>query len=216
MSDYLETSEYDDFLNSIVSSKKFLKLAKKNPHYWKWFAVSIHNALQAGMVCHLSGSAGLGANDMRRVQEQLEWHERDRKGEIEKEVVSRNEFDLPVFQVRNPEDNYPDDRLADPKTLLKRMGKRSKRVELDAGSIIAISQKHKKSWVSICDLRNNFIHFSPSGWSIQVDFIKIHSLNLLDILQHIIDDGYAVRHAQARRIKKAKKSLDAIERILSK
>ncbi|MBV6631608.1 MAG: hypothetical protein KI792_01100 [Alphaproteobacteria bacterium] len=216
MSKYLETSEYDDFLNSVMSSKKFLKLARKNLHYWKWFAVSIHNALQAGMVCHLSGSAGLGANDMRRVKEQLEWHERDRKGEIEKEVVGRDEFDLPVFQVKNPKDCYPDDRLADPKTLLNRMGKQAKRVEHGAGSIIPISQKHLKSWASICSLRNNFVHFSPSGWLIEVDLIKIHSRELIDIIQCIIDDGYAVRHAKPKRIKKAKKSLDVMERILSK
>ena len=82
--DWLRVDEQSDVLVSLDECLNCVRRVREEPAFWKWAILSIHNALQGAIVCHLSGTAQLGALAKRSVIASLEWHERDRGGEIKK------------------------------------------------------------------------------------------------------------------------------------
>ena len=173
MSRWIETDECRDILGSLEQCALSLHQTRQSKPAWKWVVLSLHNALQGAMVCHLSGTAGLGALSERSCKDWLEWHERDRHGELE---------DFP-----------PRDFVAGAPDLFKRLGNESSRIENGCGRVIAISDMQEKSFKRLHSLRNEFVHFSPKGWSIERKYISEIICDILDVICLILDDDWPFR-----------------------
>ncbi len=193
MKKYVRTDERQDVLASLEHCALSLSQAGQSDRAWKWVVLSLHSALQGAMVCHLSGTAQLGALTKKRAAKWLKWHERDRRGEI-KRIQDVDEFGRPITRIEKREDEPPVDFVANADELFERLSCPSLRIENGCGGIISIIEKQGKSFKRLHKLRNQFSHFSPKGWSIELEFIEEVIDDVLDVLCSILDDHWPFRN----------------------
>ncbi len=189
----LQMDERTDVLASLSSCLLCVKNCDQDPGLWKWAILSLHSAVQGGMVCHLSGTAQLGALTKKSASDWLDWHERDRRGEIKRIDCGTNELGMPQFRIA---EGYgpPPERLADTRELFKRLGDMSKRIEPGAGGVVEITLSERESLQRLHGLRNKLAHFTPKGWSIELDGIPVMFLDVLGIIEKIAADPWPFRH----------------------
>jgi hypothetical protein len=136
---FIHFDEIDDVLSSLDLLSLVVPLAKREPSYWKWVIIAAHASLQGAMVCALRDSSGVSILERNSAREVLKWFD-DRIGK------------------------YPDERLADFSTLLRRCRKArcmdGHPLKLNDGQANDVRLLHK-------DFRNEFAHFVPKGWSIE-------------------------------------------------
>ena len=197
MTGYLDTDERQDVLASLEHCALCLVSAESSSGAWKWVVLSLHSALQGAMICHLSGTAGVGALTSTCARQWSQWHERDGRGEIDYIDEGVDELGLPARRLRNPDERPPSDRVANAPELFKRLGSESERIESGCGRIIAITAAQKQSFKRLHDLSNGFTHFSPRGWSIELQLIEDVVPDILDVIAQIADDGWPFRHMSA-------------------
>ena len=68
---WLRTDEREDVAVSLLQCVNLLREAATQPRLWKWAILSLHNALQGAMACHLSGTAQFGALDKKNLKAHL-------------------------------------------------------------------------------------------------------------------------------------------------
>ena len=202
MSKWVHTDECQDVLASLEQCAFSLAEARRSERAWKWVILSLHSALQGAMVCHLSGPERLGALKKRSA---AKWRTRNEK-----------------YIQNGAEDAYdPDEeRLADAKELFKRLHCSKARIEDECGGEISITEQQRESFKRLHELRNEFSHFSPKGWSIGLCGTKQVIDDVLNIMCLIADDGWPFRNMaeQDRSILRSKiegirREADAIDRI---
>ena len=194
MTDYIRTDECQDVLASLEHCALSLKQAQRSDRSWKWVVLSLHSALQGAMVCHLSGTAQLGALTKNCAEEWLEWRERDHRGEITWIQEGVDEFGVPTRRIENKKDQPPENFVAPAGKLFKRLSCTSLRIEGECGGIISITEKQRESFTLLHKRRNTFTHFSPKGWSIEINFVEDIIDDILDVLCSILDDQWPFRH----------------------
>ncbi len=194
MARYIETDECLDVLASLEHCALSLRQAQQSDRAWKWVVLSLHSALQGAMVCHLSGTAEEGALTKKCAKEWFEWHERDRRGEISRVQEGIDEFGIPTMRIARKEDNPPQDIVASASELFGRLSCPSKRIESSCGAIIKITERQQTAFTRLHNLRNKFTHFSPKGWSIELEYIEETIEDILDVICLIKDDPWPFRH----------------------
>ena len=194
MTGYVHTDERHDVLASLEHCARCLADAERSNGVWKWVVLSLHSALQGAMVCHLSGTARVGALTPASVCEWRKWHERDRRGEIARIDDGVDELGLPVRRIRDPADRPPRDWVASPPVLFRRLASESERIESGCGQVIEITPAQRKSFERLNALRNDFTHFSPRGWSIEIQLIRDVVPDILDVIAQIAGDEWPFRH----------------------
>jgi hypothetical protein len=58
---WLETDKYVELGRAVSMAREQIERVEQDAYRWKWVVVALHNAIQAAIVCSISGSAGLGA-----------------------------------------------------------------------------------------------------------------------------------------------------------
>jgi len=198
---WVRTDEWRDVLASIRHCAISLNDTEQSDGAWKWVVLSLHSALQGAMVCHLSGTAEMGALTEKCAKEWSDWHQRDGRGEIE--WLERDEH----LETKRREDHPPNDRIACAPVLFKRLGSESERVEHGGGQVIEITDRQRKAFDRLHELRNEFVHFSPKGWSVEIDFIQGAMPDMLDIIARIVEDSWSFRHVNDEQLKLLKDSV---------
>jgi hypothetical protein len=136
--DYVRLDEREDVLVSLELVAYVAPLVGEKPQHWKWMIVGAHSALQGAMVCALADTTGTSILTKKSAIEVLRWFDAD-----------------PA--TREPQ---PVERLADFGELLKRCIARS--------DLLVLTAKQRKDIRRLHDhFRNNFVHFTPKGWSIE-------------------------------------------------
>ncbi|UCI29438.1 hypothetical protein [Mesorhizobium sp. B4-1-4] len=194
---WLRVDENTDVLTSLSECLHCVRRASDEPGLWKWAIHSLHSALQGAMVCHLSGTAQLGAQSDRCVRKILDWHERDRRGEVERVLVREDEWG-PIFQPKRQEDAFPEERLASAPDLFERLHNDVKRVEGGAGALLALLPHHHRSFGKLNTLRNDFVHFTPKGWSIELAGLPRICADVTSVIDIIAADPWPFRHMHER------------------
>ena len=189
MTEYVCTDECHDVLASLEHCALSLRQARQSDRAWKWVILSLHSALQGAMVCHLSGTAQLGALTEKSAKK---WRER----------YERNE------------DQAPREYVASATTLFSRLSCPSSRIE-GGGEIIAVTSQQRKSFERLHDLRNDFTHFSPKGWSIGKMSIKEIIDDILDIMCTIQADPWPFRHMPEENRQALRSIIGEIREIVS-
>ncbi|WP_068516982.1 hypothetical protein [Thalassospira sp. MCCC 1A02491] len=191
---WLDTDEREDVLSSIVMCRLCVTEAINDRQFVKWAILSLHNALQGAMVCHLMGTANLGALDRKSFKRSQDWHQRDRCRAVHGEPTAREKFP-------NIPEKAPETKIADSRTLFSMLSNEHKRQEW-AGDILSVTEGEKRAFEKLHGLRNEFAHFSPKGWSIELSGVpEIFRCNL-DVLTKIASDGWPFRHMKEERLKR--------------
>lgn len=123
-----------------------LQLVHEKLQEWKWVILAAHSALQGTLVCVLSGSSGLVCLTDSSASKVLKWIEESRSNQNLKAPVERV-AELPVLLQRSHDANFMSEFGGEP-------------VPPDAEVDADILQLH--------NLRNQFTHFRPALWSIEV------------------------------------------------
>lgn len=171
---WLETDECEDVLSSVRHCAVSLGLAESDLHAFKWVLLSLHSALQGSCVCHLVGTAApLGATTKRNATEWLAY------------FAARDDVEV----------QRPKTKIAELPELLKRVRKMNSAGDGSQGSEIQVSESDFQWWKRIHDqMRNQFVHFAPMSWSIELSGVPELVLVTTRIIGEIDAKGWAFRH----------------------
>ena len=215
MARYIQTDVCLDVLASLDHCALSLRQARQSDGAWKWAVLSLHSALQGAMVCHLSGTAQLGALRKTDAKEEFKWHKKNRHGEIPHGQKKINEFSAPMVSTGKKEDQLPRRFVADADELFQRLSCSSKRIESRCGEIIKITEKQETASRRLHNLCNKLTHFSPKGWSIELAYIEEMIEDILDVICLILDNPWPSRHMPKEALNILRSTIEEIRSILS-
>jgi len=141
---WLETDEFQETILALqLTSEQLSQLAiTGNLHYWTWIIVCLHNALQGFMVLALRGTNNI---DVLTKDCAIEWLAAYERGDGQ----------------------YPEQKLDKFLNLYKKV--KSERMKMYVNSQpLKPSGSQGRSVRKLNAFRNDFIHFVPKGWSIEV------------------------------------------------
>jgi hypothetical protein len=171
---WLTTDEADDVAGSIRHALRSVRLVADDPQAWKWVALALHSALQGACVCHLTTTAPpLGAVTQRNATEWMAYHDKRRI-------------------------KPPRTRLMELPELLKAVRKSRSAGDRSNERGVAITDAEFNWLRRFHDtVRNQFVHFEPMGWSLEVSGIPDIAALTGRIIGEIADAGWAFRHKES-------------------
>jgi hypothetical protein len=171
---WIRTDEAEDVAASVRHALRCLSFATTDVQAWKWFALSVHAALQGACVCHLTTTAvPLGAVEKKNAEEWLEYFE----------------------QRGSPEATQPCTRLMALPGLLKAVRRPNSAGDRSNAVGVTVSDE-ELAWLKRfhSGIRNEFVHFSPKGWAIEVSGLPSVGRLVARIIHDIASAGWAFRH----------------------
>lgn len=168
---YVSTDERNDFLASLEMMDLALTHCGDNPNLWKWVVIALHSAVQGAAVCHLSDTAQLGALSSKSQKVWLEWYNGGMKGAM------------------------PKIHLEAPVTLLKKVKAGRSGSSLSFTERVAVTDDQLNDFKLLNDLRINFSHFKPAGWSLEISGMRRIVKSQIKIILDIDAAGWAFRHS---------------------
>lgn len=172
---WIRTDEAEDVAASIRHALRCRDFTLEDPQAWKWVLLALHSALQGACVCHLVTTASpIGIVTPKNTQEWNEYFEASRT---------------------DPEARLPATVLLNLPALIKAIRKPRSAGDgsNEAGIVVSDSEL---AWVRRLHegVRNQFVHFSPQGWSLEVSGIPDFAKLTARIILAIDDAGWAFRH----------------------
>jgi hypothetical protein len=206
---WLLIDEASDVAASLRHIVVCLDLIPADSFAWKWAIISMHNALQGAMTCHLAGTANLGCLSTKSACAWLEWRDRDLRCEINWIETPADDFGIAGRRAASKKDQAPRQFMAKPQDLFDRLDGRQSRIEGDCGALLSITDDQRRSFLILNDLRNQFSHFTPTGWSIEVSGLRGIFDDMLSIIRAIVADPWGFRHMD-------QSDKDGIEQVIDK
>lgn len=191
---WIHTDEAEDVAGSLRHAMRAAQFVGEDAQAWKWVAMALHSALQGACVCHLTTTAiPLGAVTERNACEWLAYFEDSRT---------------------NPNAKPPKTHLMGLPDLLKAVRKPYSAGNRSNAAGIAISDS-ELGWLRRFheDIRNQFVHFEPMGWSIEVSGIPEIATLVARIIGEVLQIGYAFRHQERARREEMQQSLQSLALI---
>jgi hypothetical protein len=143
---WYRTDQWIDTAPSLEHLNESLRLLPEKADEWKWAILACHSALQGILICVLSGSSGMGCLDNKSMARVFEWIERSRTD----------------FAARAPRE-----RLAELPVLLSRSRDPNFMAEF-GGMPMPIDGDADRDILLLHNLRNQFVHFAPRSWSVEL------------------------------------------------
>ena len=212
---WLSLDEATDVSASLTHVGRCLSLTEADLTAWKWAIIALHNALQGSMTCHLAGSANLGCLSKLSACECLEWHDRDRRGDINWIEFPADELGLVSLRPASKQDQAPRRHLANAQVLFDRLHKEQLRVERGCGAVLLIAPDQRKSFKILNALRNQFTHFTRMGWPIEVSGLPRIFNDMLAVIRMISNDPWPFRHLEEAGRKALDRLLDELSENIS-
>ena len=190
MSNLLITDEQHDVLISLKEVMHQLRNVNQNVFAWKWAIIALASTLNGALTCLLTGSAGIGALEQNNARKTLS-----------------------ALQ-QGSELRFPNPYLANPLELLERAVNLSDRIER-AGSVLDLSISQKESFEKLFNFRNQFIHFKPQGWVIDMRGMSQIFLSNMEIVEYIVEDNWSFRHMSETHQTELKAFVKSIKQTLN-
>lgn len=162
---YLRTDHWIDAIASLEAAQEFCSRVTLDEHYWKWLLISIHSAVQGFMVLALEhGNSFLVMKD----ELAAKW--------------------LKAYETGGP---FPPDKMDYFLSLYEKV--KSDDVCRYIGSKKFIpGTSHDYSMKKLNELRNDYIHFFPKGWSIEIEGLPSIAMDCLEIVQFLGFDSFTM------------------------
>ena len=191
---WLRTDETEDVAGSIRHVIRTAPSLREDPQAWKWVALALHSALQGACVCHLTTSAApLGAVTKRNAAEWLDYFE-DRNTNSRPKPPKTDLMNFPdlIKAIRKPNSAGDRSNVAG--------------IAISDSELTLLSRFH-------AEIRNQFVHFEPMGWSIELSGLPKITILIARIIGEMLHLGYAFRHQDAASREEMKKSLQTLSQI---
>ena len=157
---WLRADERMEAINSLEITYYFILEVHNDPYNWKWIMIALHNATQAFMVLALQGTASLNV-----VKNREKWFEAIRLG---------NEYPKQQQKLLNFLDLYKDIKSKD------------RMMQNIYSECFSGSEEIDESMRTLNELRNNFIHFIPSNWSLEIVWLPVICKQVLLVVEFLI------------------------------
>lgn len=185
---YLRTDEREEAVRSLEWAEIQARALLDDPYQWKWVLISLHNAVQGFMVLALWDGNGLLAL---RDKVAAKWLEAYRNG--------------------GP---YPAEKLDEFLNLYKKVKDENNFHVIGAGPF-SPSATHDNSFECLNSFRNEFIHFTPKGWSLELAGLPRVCLDVLDLAEFFGWKSTAILWYKQDHVKRAKRALKRLRRSLA-
>ncbi len=139
---YLRTDEEAEAANAMQMAARFSNELERNPRLWRWVIIALHNAAQGVMVLSLRHGNGLLALTDECLRQWMKAHEDGTP--------------------------YPEERLDTYLNLYKKV-KRIETGQTGGNQRFVAKGAEDRHIKRLNSLRNEFIHFTPKNWSLEVD-----------------------------------------------
>lgn len=160
---YLHVDERLNTLDSVSKAADFLDGVDQDLGNWKWFIKALHHGTYCLMILALENSDQSGI----RIRD-----DRDKQG-----------FILTV----NPKNNKPVPLISFPEAY-KRIQQANRMRRYVGSEPFAAKPEHDKAMKRLNEgLRNEFMHFEPKGWGIEINYVVRGCLPVLDVLRFLAD-----------------------------
>ncbi|WP_234791118.1 hypothetical protein [Agrobacterium rubi] len=167
--------EAEDVAGSIRHVLRAATFVNDDPLTWKWVVLTLHSALQGACVCHLTTTtAPVGAVTERNASEWLTYFE---------------------ASPTNPNLRPPKTHLKGLPDLLLAVRSSNSACDNSYTAGVEISES-ELNWLGHFhkNMRNQFVHFEPMGWSIEVSGIPEIAKVVARIIGEILQIKWASRH----------------------
>lgn len=191
---WIRADEAEDVAGSIRHVIRTVQFVSEDLQAWKWIAIALHSALQGACVCHLTTTAApLGAVTKRNAVEWLAYLEDSRA---------------------HPNAKPPETYLMSLPDLLRAVRKPYSAGDRSNAAGVTIRDS-ELSWLQCFhkDVRNQFTHFKPMNWSIEVSGIPDISKLIARIIGEILRHGWAFRHQDFVQRNEMERNLEALAKI---
>ena len=169
-SEYWRTDTEHDVAFALVAASDFLALAGKKPHYWRWFVLAMHAAVQGSL------SLALTNGNIFHVQ---------KPG-----VSSRM---LAALESENQGLNFPDPHMDN----FLRLYAKAKQVQyLRSGAIpLPADERHERALISLDKMRDEFAHFNSKSWSIEIAYMTKTAAIACEMVEYVFSSGAVLWHS---------------------
>jgi hypothetical protein len=154
---YLRTSEHEEAVRSLEWAAKQAHGISLDPYQWKWTLIALHNAAQGFMVLALWNGNGL--------------------------LTMPEHVAAKWLKAYNGNRQFPEDRLDSFLNLYDKC-KDPTNFNYCGSQSFTGSAEHDVSFSALNEFRNEFIHFTPKGWSLELDGLATVVLHALDMISH--------------------------------
>ena len=184
---YLRTDEREEAVRSLEWAELQARSLAVDAYLWKWVLISLHSASQGFMVLALWNGNGLLA--------------------LRDTVAARW---LDAYTKGGP---YPTDKLDEFLNLYKKVKNKDNFHVVGAGPFIA-GATHDGSFGQLNKIRNEFIHFTPKGWSLELRGLPRVCLDALDLVQFFGWESTAILWHKRVLMVRAKRALKRLRRSM--
>ena|SRR3990167_316710 len=185
---WLRTDEREEAVRSLRWAEIQTRSLLEDPYQWKWVLISLHNATQGFMVLALWNGNGLLAL---RDKIAAKWLEAYRNG--------------------GP---YPAEKLDEFLNLYKKVKDANNFHVMGSGPFVP-GATHDKSFERLNTFRNEFIHFTPKGWSLELAGLPRVCLDALDLVEFFGWKSTAILWHKQVHVVHAKRALKSLRRSLA-
>lgn len=162
-------------------------LIAADPYLWKWALVSLHNAVQGILVLALWDGNGLQTMKPKLA---AKW--------------------LKALEGSGP---FPGDRLDDFLSLYEK-SKDVSSFHLVGAKPFVPGASHDRSMERLNEFRNEFIHFTPKGWALELAGLPDICLDVLEIIRHFGWETTPINWYQASFVRRAKRAHNRLRKEL--
>lgn len=139
---YLRTDEEAEAADAIKMAAHFAEGLEQDPRLWRWVIIALHNAAQGFMVLSLRHGNGLLALTDECFKQWME-----------------------AYENKTP---YPVEKLDSYLNLYKKV-KHTETGQIGGNQRFVAKGTEGRNIKRLNRLRNEFIHFTPKGWSLEID-----------------------------------------------
>lgn len=187
-SEYLRTSEHEEAVRSLEWAEIQARGLATDPYAWKWVLVALHNATQGFMVLALWNGNGL-LTLRPRVAEK--W--------------------LKAYQNGGP---FPAQKLDEFLSLYAKVKDGSNFHTIGAGPYKP-NLTADRSLELLNEVRNEFIHFTPKGWSLELAGLPTLGLDALGLIEFLGWQSTAITWYRRVHQVRAKRALKRLRKTLN-
>jgi len=161
-STFLRTDEYEEAVSALEAAADFVESVLRDQYRWKWALIATHNAVQGFMVLALRRGSGL--------------------------LALRDDVAAKWLKAYNQKKPLPREKLDNFLNLYAKV-----KTDEAAGYVhskpFVPGRSHDWSMKKLNQFRNEFIHFVPKGWSLELVGLPAISLDCLSVARFLHDEG---------------------------
>lgn len=187
MDRYLRTSEHEEAVRSLEWAEIQARALSNDPYLWKWVIIALHNAVQGFMVLALWNGNGLLAL---RPNIAAKW--------------------LKAYENGGP---FPSEKLDDFLNLFAKVKDPSNLHTLGADPYRSTAASDR-SVQRLNAFRNEFTHFTPKGWSLELAGLPRVCIDALDLIEFLGWRSTAILWHRRIHVVRAKRALKQCRRTL--